>query len=257
MRITFGHLVCLFGCFCGLAGFGIFGEDKLGGMTVRDAFKDPLVAEMVEAASSGRLSVVDAKIKAGANVNYVGTGGITPLLWVIPMNHHAHDFSGVRRLLEAGADPNYEDPRTQASAVYLAAGGDIPSLLELVLKFRGNPNLVGPRNETPLMTAVMQFRGENIDLLLKYGADVNAHDKFGASAPNTASDLGRFDIVARFLDKGFSYNLEKLAKAVQSRPVPPNSDAQRWKDKVLKMLEQRGVNIPPPPKVSTGPHVAP
>ncbi len=50
------------------------------------------------------------------------------------------------------------------------------------------------------MTAVMQFRGENIDLLLKYGADVNAHDKFGASAPNTASDLGRFDIVARFLE---------------------------------------------------------
>jgi len=47
----------------------------------------------------------------------------------------------------------------------------------------------------------------------------HAHDKFGASAPNTASDLGRFDIVARFLDKGFSYNLEKLAKAVQSRPV--------------------------------------
>ena len=72
MRITFGHLVCLFGCFCGLAGGGIFGEDKLGGMTERDAFKDPLVAEMVEAASSGRLSVVDAKIKAGANVNYVG-----------------------------------------------------------------------------------------------------------------------------------------------------------------------------------------
>ncbi len=98
MRITFGHLVCLFGCFCGLAGCGIFGEDKLGGMTVRDAFKDPLVAEMVEAASSGRLSVVDAKIKAGANVNYMGTDGITPLLWVIPMNHHAHDFSGVRRL---------------------------------------------------------------------------------------------------------------------------------------------------------------
>jgi len=70
---------------------------------------------------------------------------------------------------------------------------------------------------------------------VKYGADVNAHDKFGASAPNTASDLGRFDIVARFLDKGFSYNLEKLAKAVQSRPVPPNSDAQGWKDLVNQM----------------------
>src|SRR5260370_36653386 len=135
-------------------------------MTVRDAFKDPLVAEMVEAASSGRLSVVDAKIKAGANVDYVGTDGITPLLWVIPMNHHAHDFSGVRRLLEAGADPNYEDPRTQASAVYLAAGGDIPSLLELALKFRRNPKLLGPRNETPLMTAVRRIRGEHTHLPL-------------------------------------------------------------------------------------------
>jgi ankyrin repeat protein len=232
-------------------------EPTFGEMTVHDAFKDPLVAEMVEAASNGQPSVLDAKIRAGANVNYIGTEGITPLMWVIPMNHHSHDVSGVRRLLEAGADPNYRDPRTQGSAIYLAAGGDRPGLLELILKFKGNPNLVGPHNESPFMTAVMQFREENIELLLKYGADINFHDSFGASAPNTAVDMGRFDFVARFLDKGLSYNLEHLAKAVQSRPVPPNSDAQRWKDKVMEMLKQRGVSAPLPSKIVTTPRPAP
>ena len=73
-------------------------EPTFGKMTVHDAFKDPLVAEMVEAASNGQLSVLDAKIRAGANVNYIGTEGITPLMWVIPMNHHS-----------GSADPRFRD----------------------------------------------------------------------------------------------------------------------------------------------------
>src|SRR5258708_38364960 len=77
-------------------------EPTFRGMTVHDAFRDPLVAEMVEAASNGQLSVLDAKIRAGANVNYIGTEGITPLMWVIPMNHHSHDFSGGASVASAG-----------------------------------------------------------------------------------------------------------------------------------------------------------
>src|SRR5260370_30434440 len=82
---------------------------------------------------------------------------------------------------------------------------------------------------------------------VKYGADVNAHDKFGASAPNTASDLGRLDILARFLDKGFSYNLEKLANAAHSRPDPPHPHAPPPHDNVLPNHDTRSLHITPPP----------
>jgi uncharacterized protein len=226
-------------------------EPELGGMSVRQAFKDPLVSELAQAAASGNLSIVNAKIKAGADVNFVGTDGITPLLWVMPINHKSRNFSGVRRLLEAGANPNYREPRRNTSPMYIASGSDTPGLLELLLQFKGDPNLEGPNGESLLKTAVMQFRPENIDLLLKYGADINVHTKFGDSVPNVAAGLGRFDFVAHFLEKGFTYNLERLAKDVQNRRVPPNSDAQRWKDKVLDILAKRGVTIPLPSKVST------
>jgi len=130
------------------------------------------------------------------------------------------------------------------ASVALAAGGDSPQILELLLKYKGDPNLIGPRGEPLLHIAAGEFRKENIDLLLKYGVDINIHEKNDSTAAQVAARLGRFDITAYLLEKGLSYNLEGLAKSVEARRVPPNSEAQRWKDKVIEMLKERGVKFP-------------
>jgi ankyrin repeat protein len=126
----------------------------------------------------------------------------------------------------------------------LAAGGDSPQILELLLKYKGDPNLIGPDNDPLLLIATGEFRRENVDLLLKYGADINSHRSNGDTAADFAVGLGRFDIVAHLLEKGLNYNLQRLAKSVEIRAVPPDSEAQKWKSKVIEMLKQRGAKFP-------------
>jgi ankyrin repeat protein len=213
-------------------------------MTVRDAFPDERVARLVSAAARGDLDGMDAQIRAGADVNYVGTDGISPLLWVVVEGRRRADLSGAEHLLKSGANPNYRDEKRKASAMALAAGGDSPQILELLLKYKGDPNLIGPENDPLLFVAVGESRRRNIDLLLQHGADINIHRNNGDTAAVFAASLGDFDLVAHFLEQGLNYDLQRLARTVEIIRVPPNSEAQRWKDKVIAMLKERGAKFP-------------
>lgn len=215
-------------------------ETRFGGMTVRDAFPDERVAKLIEAIG-GDYAEADRQLKAGADVNMVGTDGISPLLWVFGTKN----VKGTEYLLKAGANPNYRDAKRGTSAMSIAAGGDRSDLLELLLKYKGDPNLLGERDAPLLHIAVRQVRKENIDLLLKYGADINSSWGPNSTAAQDAARLGRFDLTAYLLERGLNARLDKLAQTVEQRRVPPNSDAQRWKDKVIEMLKARGVQYPP------------
>ncbi|WP_217997234.1 hypothetical protein, partial [Aquipseudomonas alcaligenes] len=56
---------------------------KVGGMTPQQAFSDPLVAELVVAATQNDFQKVDEKVQAGADVNTIGADGVTPLIWQV------------------------------------------------------------------------------------------------------------------------------------------------------------------------------
>jgi len=234
--------------FTGLFVFGVttmsaaFGEVKFGGLTARQAFPDEKVGALVEAASRGDLKQVDALLQAGANINAVGVQGISPLIWVLA----AHNKQGVEHLLKAGADPNQNTMEKDESAMSLAAGGNDPEILEMLLKRGGNPNLTGPRDQAVLQIAALysERRRENVRLLLKYGADINGHTEFGQTAAHKAVSAGDFELVAYLLEQGFNYKLQEFAKGVEIRQVPRNSEQYQWKQKVIEMLKARGVKFP-------------
>lgn len=209
--------------------------------SAQQTFLDPLVATLVIAVSQGDFADADKALKAGANVNSIGVEGLTPLLWIMGTTLNV---GKIEYLLKAGANPNYRDERSLISPRYLAAGGNRPDILELLLKNNGNPNLTGPRSETLLMLAVTQSRDKNIDLLLKYGADINQTVRNRETAANKAVSSGRYDLVIRFLESGLTHDLQYLARDVEIRQVPVDSDAQRWKDKVIEMLKERGAKFP-------------
>jgi uncharacterized protein len=219
-------------------------ENRIGGMTLSQAFPDAHVVKLIEAVTRGNYAEADKQIKAGADVNYIGTEGISPLLWTIFVWHEeTHELKGVEYLLKACADPNYRDAKDHNSAMYFAAGTDTPTLLELLLKYKGDPNLLGPFNEPLLHVAVGQRRKENIELLLKYGANINVR-RDGSTAAQESARLGRFDLVALFLEKGLDYDLQGLGVSVEASLVAPSSEQQHWKDKVIVMLKERGVKFP-------------
>lgn len=224
----------------GIAMSGVEAATQVGGMTIEQAFPDPRVVHLVEAASSGDANQVKAKIKAGADVNYVGTKGMTPLVWLYFQNRQR----GIEFLLDDGADPNYREPVRGVSILSMAAHDNETELLELLLKHKGNPDLVGPDGRSLLQLAVFARNRKSIDLLLQYGANVNLVDSRNETAANTAVGFGQFDVAAQFLERGLVHNLQDLAKDVEISTVPQYSDAQRWKEKVIEMLKARGVKFP-------------
>src|SRR4051812_36359724 len=173
-------------------------------MTASEAFMDPKVAALVEAGQRGDVEQVDASIRAGADVNAVGAQGATPLIWLLATRNK----EVLGRLLQAGADPNYKGfGGADESAMSLAAGGNNPALLELLLKNRGDPNIIGPDNKPVLHIAALQGRWDNIRLLIKYGGNVNIHTRDDRTAANVAAAMGHFDQVAYLLEQGLDYNL--------------------------------------------------
>lgn len=212
------------------------------GMSAAEAFSDPRVAELAAAAASRDFSKADKQLAAGADINFIGKEGISPLLWV--MSASSFNQSGMEYMLKNGANPNYRVSQRNASAMYFAAGGQYPHMLVLMLKYGGDPNLVGEGDKAMLAVAADEYRKENIEILLKSGADINRLDKRGYSAAQQAVAGGHYDLVAYFLERGLTANLQFLAKGVEARVIDPDSDQQVWKNKVIEMLKARGAKFP-------------
>jgi len=82
------------------------GDTKIGNMTVRQAFPDERVARLVTAVVDADFDEANQQIKVGADVNYIGTDGITPLIWVMIQARRDNDLDGLEFMLERGANPN-------------------------------------------------------------------------------------------------------------------------------------------------------
>ena len=215
---------------------------RLGGNTVSQVYEDAKVVALINAATDGRTSDVERLAAQGANVDGVGSDGTTPLIWAL----NARNAKGVEALLRAGANPNLATEKFRGlSPMALVSGGDSLELLELILRYGGDAKGTGlGRRMKPLNRAAGQGRLQNVKLIVSAGADVNEHDEYGASAAITAAGRARFEVVAWLLEHNYSYDLNELAKSVEIRHVPPDSEAQRWKNTVIDMLKARGVKFP-------------
>lgn len=217
-------------------------------------FDDMRAANLVDASCAGNLQAVQAAIKSGADPNAAGKGGLTPLLLAVACGNAA----GVQALLQAGANPNYYIPREEGanpprggwSAVLFAATLRNPTVLRLLLQFRGDPNAAevdGPY--TALNRALdLGTRGggwENYEYLLDAGANINLQHADMTIADDAAA-LGQFDKVVDLLNRGCSQNLRKLARITQQRVLALDSPQNAWRDKAILLLKARGIAFPVP-----------
>ncbi|GGD12722.1 ankyrin repeat domain-containing protein [Halopseudomonas salina] len=216
---------------------------KVGGMTPQQAFSEPLVAELVVAATQNNFEKMDEKVQAGVDVNTIGADGVTPLIWQV----YLRNTRGAEKLLKLGADPNYRDEKLRVSALYLAVDANRVDLLDVLLRYKGDPNLIGPNGDSLLHQAVMRFCAECVRLLVeKYHANVNVQGSNGDTPANVAVGMGKFDLVVYFLQKGLNENLQNLALDVQIIKIPPESNGMKHKLQVIDMLKARGVQYPDP-----------
>jgi ankyrin repeat protein len=214
--------------------------DEIGGITLNEAFSHE-VGEFVDAVIDGDYQQADKLLNAGVDINTVGKEGITPLFWLIA-EEHADDLTAIEYMLKNGADPNYQDPQREISAMWFASGGNKPEFLKLLIRYGGDVNQIGRRDESMLMVASGQGRLENIQILLDNGADMAWDNRFDMSAASTCLTLGRFDLTVFFLEQGFDGDLQTLAAYVEGRVA--NEDMQPYKEKAIDILREKGAEFP-------------
>ena len=215
-------------------------------MSLETMFPDPQVRALAEASANGRIDEINTMVSQGVDVNARGTQNATPLFWAM------QNLAGFTRLLELGADPNvvYGDG---GSIMRLVVQTKDTSYLETVLKFGGDPNLVASdMKNTPIFQAIGAPSEEKvINLLLEAGADINARDSYGTVPLMIAAGRGKFDVVYLLLTLGADYRLTDnngvslMDDIANSRgAMIPGSDGEKWQEKVIAWLAERGVDIP-------------
>jgi uncharacterized protein len=134
-----------------------------------------LTALMLAISGGAKVSVIDALVKGGADVNRAAEGQL-PLNFALTMRHHKI----AQYLLDHGANVNGADPLS----------GSTP-LMEYVMSFQGSDN------EAPAV----------LKQLLDKGADVNARSDSGSTALRWAVVVGKREMAQALLDAGADPNL--------------------------------------------------
>ena len=129
---------------------------------------DPRARRAAEALRAGDTAAFNALAAADPNIGGLrGPGGSTPLMYAVLYG----DLAIVRRLLDAGADPNV---RNDAGATALMWAVDDLDKTRLLIERGANVNAKSDDGRTPLLIASGLFGGAPVvTLLLNRGADIN------------------------------------------------------------------------------------
>jgi uncharacterized protein len=198
---------------------------------------------------NGNYELASLLLDNKSKVNQADTQGFTPLFWAVDRRNMetAPNFPWmvttdplplIRKLLDAGADPNVpvnNTPRARmragsprivfATALMRAAfSGDL-ELVKLLLAKGADPTVVSKDNETVLeAAAALGFiqgyskgrsaaeRLEVIRLLVDLGADVNAADDYGITPLMAAANMGEVSIIQFLIDRGADLGAYDLGK---------------------------------------------
>ena len=199
---------------------------------------------------NGHYDLAAFLIDAGADVNHADSEGFPPLFWAVdrrnmewnpgfPWTQTADPLPLVRKLLEAGADPNTwidnrpesrrnfgGSPRVKfASSLMRAAySGDV-ALVRLLHEFGADPLVRNSDNETPLIVASgygwidgysqgrsNQERLQTMQFLVEQGADVNWACNDGITPVMVAANFGDVDMIQFLVDQGADLSAHDLGK---------------------------------------------
>ncbi|WP_406850037.1 ankyrin repeat domain-containing protein [Chromobacterium phragmitis] len=241
-----------------------WGNVRCAGRSLSEAYANPQALELARAAVKGDAARIRELVAQGADVNHQEDGAAPLLMWPIC----ADNVEGFRALLEAGANPNLSstghgygsgaglglkedgsEVRAGFTAMTLAAATANPEFVKLALKYGGNPNYpVEVSNilpAPPLFIASYYGLLGNVKLLVEGGGDVNQYDAIDKSLTAASFAIAthrRYDIAYWLLENGFTYDLQVLGQYAEGSYV--SEERQPWKEKVINLLRERGVQFP-------------
>ena len=196
------------------------------GWKAKDYFHDQKVLALCRAIEANDVAEMERPIAAGADVNAIGTGGMTPLLWAFP----DRKLKRFECLLRHGANPNvffesdfgvgsrpfhpvrgsfFPDRGCHAgqSVMHLASRSPFIEYLRLVVAHGGDVNLVDKKTgETPLDIVLDRSfwdTKDRVELLIDHKADLNRYCRYRGGYPAMqAVKSGDYDVALLLLEAG-------------------------------------------------------
>jgi len=204
---------------------------------------------LIETLASADFRGADGLIADGADVNRPNEKGLTPLIWSMANgNKQAFDW-----LLQRGADVNQPVngayARFGSAIVHLASRLDDSYFLEHTLRHGGNTECIAVAHfdETPIFVAVENAKRTCLEVLIRFGANVNHQNEFGSPPLKRAIDAHWFEGVYLLLTAGADFALKNnagfdTAAALLDNDVPLDSTQRRWRAKAIVFLDRKGVD---------------
>ncbi|XP_047465116.1 ankyrin repeat domain-containing protein 61-like isoform X2 [Mugil cephalus] len=192
------------------------------------------------------LSAIQILSSYGANVNAVSCSGMTAL----------HMAAGVLRkdiivsLIRQGADVNMRSQQSGNTPLHLAVGAvamkttriledDISCITELTER-GAEPNIANAAGMTPLQEACSMGNAQLVDLLLRYGADINKLSHAGESCLflflNRRANLKNGSLLVKLLNLTSPLTIHNRSGHLPSTLTLPCFFKER--DQLLKLTEQ-------------------
>ncbi len=222
---------------------------KLQEMQAEDFFSSDIQVRLAEAAARGDHESMQEAIHQGAAVNQIGKQGMTALFWALAKQN----LKGVSFLLEQGADPNikaqvHSGVNGETSAMDIAAILEDSSYLEALLKHGGNPNTaVGISGRTVIYQAALHRRLKNIELLVKYGADIDHTNISNSTVLMDAVSAKSYKVALKLLSLGadptikdkWGYGVAETMRLFGDRGLEPRSEDYKAYKQFRSELEAR------------------
>jgi len=204
---------------------------------------------LITAVMAGDTTAVKRLASEGVNLNAVGQYENTPMTTALKLGKK----NIVRQLLGLGVKPNFRTPNGVAAAEVAVTFQKDPEYLRLLLDFGLDPNLKS--ENTPLIFfALTEGNWPQYEMLLNKGADINMKNSDGSSLVLGLVMGFEYERAKDLIMKGADFKspnvngLNVLYELVVSQKrfcENPNSPDCRKRAELLKLMRERGVEIPP------------
>ncbi|KMQ50404.1 Ankyrin [Chitinispirillum alkaliphilum] len=208
-------------------------------MKAEEFFSKDMEIEFAKAIERGNTKKMRSIINNGLDINAQGKDGINFLTWAfLKFRKDSFEF-----LIRNGADPNLKNDRGYSVVAFAAMAKDI-HYLQLLLRNGADPNTTVPLKTRPILSVCVAARKKDfVELLIRFGADINLQDKGGYTPMAAGMVHNQYDTIYRLLKLGADPTLtdrfgRNLYDMMKTQPDNLNEEFAYWKQKVTDFLAE-------------------
>jgi ankyrin repeat protein len=140
-------------------------------------------------------------------------------------------------LLDAGADPNLQNPLADA------AGGEDPAAVGMLIEAGADIHATNFMGYAPLYIAAESGNVANVQLLIRAGADVNKMEATGMTPLLVAVDRGHMDVAAALIDANADFMVKNASGKTMYNRARTNANRRTLRNIMARKSGQVFTNL--------------